>query len=105
MINPKDPDWETKLLTQALEGDVPVGTASQIVDYVAHGVPLGSFLKAVMLNDLVESYKFADVINTAHMREIVRFLYQYCPMSCHGSQDIYYQWIDQGGIEGNEYTS
>ena len=79
---------------------IPEHMHGAIRRYVMHGVPPGSFLTAVLSNDLKESYARADDDNAASMRGWVRFLYNFCPSHCHGAPDAVASWIDRGGLNG-----
>lgn len=68
--------------------------------YVEQGVPPGSFLYAVLSNNLLEAFKRADDDNAAAMRDWAAFVYNDLPTLCHGSEDIVDQWIKRGGLEG-----
>ena len=71
---------------------IPEFTKKCIDDYVNYGVPLGDFLTAVMANDLMEAFIRADDNNTAHMRDIVAYVYNRTPALCHGSYGIVVEW-------------
>lgn len=66
--------------------------------YVMHGIPPGSFMTAVLSNDLKEAFARADDQNTAAMRGWVQFLYNFTPSDCQGSPAKVASWIDRGGI-------
>ncbi len=52
--------------------------------YVEDGIRPGSFLQAVLENDLVGAFSSADEGNTARMKEIASFLYNEMPMRSYG---------------------
>jgi len=62
--------------------------------YIEYGITPGSFLSAVICNDLKESFGCADHINTARMHDIVSFFYNEAPSTCWGSQQIMDEWIE-----------
>lgn len=68
--------------------------------YIALGIPPGSFLEAVLSNDLKNAFGRADDENRRRLFEWVRFLYNYAPTGCWGSPDTVKDWIKSGGIEG-----
>lgn len=70
--------------------------------YVMDGVPPGSFLMAVLTNDLKEAFARADDDNARSMPGWVRFLYNYMPSTCHGSPSKVSAWIDRGGLNRRE---
>lgn len=70
--------------------------------YVMRGVPPGSFLSAVLANDLMEAIGRADHLNEARLKEWGVFVYNFMPAACHGSYEIVEAWIAKGGILGRE---
>lgn len=69
-------------------------TKASLDRYVQHRIPTGGFLRAVLSNDLMESFKRADFENTRDMHEIVSYIYNKLPMSCHGSPEAVEKWLD-----------
>ncbi len=59
-----------------------------------HPTLLGSFLTAVLTNDLLEAFACADAINAASMRQWATFLHTYAPMGCHGSEERLLAWYE-----------
>jgi hypothetical protein len=68
--------------------------------YVEKGAWTGDFLKAVLCNDLIKAFAFADNNSASMMKEIVMWVYNDIPGLCHGSEKRYMAWINRGGIEG-----
>jgi len=66
-------------------------------NYIKFGEIPGSFLRAVLSNDLVEAVSRADEINSSLLAEWVKYIYNYAPMGCWGSEDAVNQWICKGG--------
>lgn len=60
--------------------------------YVLRGIPPGSFLTAVICNDLKQAFACADDDNAAAMQNWVRFFYNYTPSGCWGSPEHYRDW-------------
>ena len=71
---------------------VPEHTAGALSRWILDGIEPGGFLKAVLTNDLKESFGRADGENIKHMKEIIMFLYNDAPMSCWGSVERYGNW-------------
>ena len=63
-------------------------------DYIERGYKPGSFLRAVLSNNLVEAFGHADGINLAYMHDWVKWLYNEAPSSCWGSERRVADWID-----------
>ena len=70
--------------------------------YIEQGIPPGSFLQAVICNDLFGAYRRADDINQAAMRDWVVFFYNEAPGDCWGSVERFSAWIASGGIAGRD---
>lgn len=68
--------------------------------YVEEGVMPGSFLQAVLENNLSESFARADEINTANMKAWARWLHNDCPASAWGSITAINKWRQDGGLKG-----
>ncbi len=61
--------------------------------YVEQHCRVGSFLTAVLENDLVGAYSAADEENTAAMRDWAAWLYNECPAEAWGSPDKVTAWL------------
>ena len=70
--------------------------------YIESGIPPGSFLEAVICNDLRGAFMRADHINVEAMKDWAMFFYNDVPGNCHGSPEVYDAWIKQGGMGGAE---
>jgi hypothetical protein len=66
--------------------------------YVNHKISPGSFLKAVLENDLKRSFETADFINRARMAEIVEFVYKIVPFDLCGSKEKVKNHLDSRKI-------
>lgn len=62
--------------------------------YVEEGVLPGSFLRAVICNQLKESFMLADETNIARMFDIVGFFYNEVPSGCWGSPEKMKKWAE-----------
>ncbi len=74
-------------------------TMDSIKEYVLIGRPPGDFLRAVMENDLQESFGHADQGNRATLFEIVSFVYTCCPNACHGNPEAVRNWVKLRGLQ------
>jgi hypothetical protein len=63
--------------------------------YVNQRVPTGSFLKAVLENNLKETVLCADEENTLAIHEIVRYCYVELPSICWGSPEKVQKWLER----------
>ena len=68
-------------------------TKEQIDEYVRIGRPAGSFVRAVLENDLMGAFMLADDENRVDMFEIVGYLYNSIPGGCHGSREKVNSWL------------
>lgn len=62
--------------------------------YLEHGIGPGSFLTAVLANDLMEAAGRADHNNQAALFEWAAWLYNYAPRGSFGSYEAVSAWID-----------
>jgi len=87
-----------KEMGEALERDlnnhkVPEGLHHGLILYLTHGIPPGSFMMAVLGNDLREACRRADLTNKYRLFDIVNFLYNCAPVSSWGSEENVMGWI------------
>ena len=68
--------------------------------YIEQGIAPGSFLTAVICNDLAGAFGRADDINLASMRDWVSFFYNEAPAPCWGSKAKMDAWLARGGMRG-----
>jgi hypothetical protein len=66
--------------------------------YIEHGISPGSFLTAVLSNDLRGAFECADDENRQIIEWYVRFLYNYAPSGCWGSRARFDVWCAHGGL-------
>lgn len=62
-------------------------------DYIERGYKPGSFLYAVLTNDLVEAFGHADDSNLAAMHTWAKWLYNEAPRTCWGSPERVAEWL------------
>lgn len=65
--------------------------------YVERGIPPGSFVTAVLENNLVEAFGRADHVNMGRIRDYADWLYNDAPSSSWGSPARVKAWIERGG--------
>lgn len=78
---------------QALKCGIPSHMIGGLYRYVAHRIEPGSFLMAVMENDLMEALACADDININCLKNYGMFIYNHVPADCHGSPKIVAAWL------------
>lgn len=72
---------------------IPRAPKAGIDQYVDWGVPTGSFLRAVLSNDLFEAVARADQYNKDALTDICEYIYNYTPTICHGSPEEVEAWL------------
>lgn len=77
---------------------VPFHLQDGLIHHCLHGRMTGSFLTAVMENDLLEAVCRGDQESIAGLKDIVQFLYNYSPPGCWGSPAKVKEWRAQQGL-------
>lgn len=94
---------EVKQIMQ-LAQKLPVHMHGGLERYLLYGILPGSFMEAVMSNELAAAYGRADEENTRAMREWAAFLYNAAPIigkySSWGSRERVMEWVEVGGLAG-----
>lgn len=73
---------------------IPVYTKEAIDLYVSDGIPTGSFVYAVLTNNLFDAVARADSTNIMFLREICQYIYNDIPSNCWGSQEKVNNWLE-----------
>lgn len=68
-----------------------------LIRYALFGKHPGSFLEAVLSNDLVKTFQNCNEPDLKHIHDLVRILFTWLPSGAHGSQRIFHAWIRSGG--------
>lgn len=74
---------------------IPNRTIRAITHYVEEGLEPGSFVRAVLSNDLKEACGRADDHNRQALFEIVCYCYNEIPSNCWGSEEIVTTWLER----------
>jgi hypothetical protein len=82
------------MLDENYKSRIPQLTLEGIKNYVDNKIPTGSFLRAVLENNLLEAFKRADEGNISAMQEIVAYCYWEIPGNCWGSAEKVQEWLD-----------
>jgi len=91
----------TKRLTAALtQHGVPENLHHGLALWLTHGIRPGSFLCAVLRNDLRESFAQADLSSRFAMFDLVCALHSDMPGGAWGSADAMAHWTKTGGLVG-----
>ena len=74
--------------------------------YIESGILPGSFMTAIISNDLATACATADSINKERIYEICSWFYLMAPSDCYGSSDKMNAWIQKKRLERKEkFTS
>lgn len=73
---------------------IPEYMQEHVKGYVEQHIPVGSFLEAVISNNLFEAVGHADKDNLANLPAYVMFFYNEVPSTCWGSFSKYKNWIN-----------
>lgn len=79
---------------------VPPHMLEGLLRYIEHGIAPGSFLMAVLQNDLKEACVRADEVNLRSLPAYVTALYNYAPEACWGSPQKVNEWMAVRAQEG-----
>ena len=71
---------------------LPAHNRAGMQRYIEHGIAPGSFLSAVLSNDLMGALGKADEVNRAQIFDICVFLYNEAPAGCYGSAAKFKAW-------------
>lgn len=66
-----------------------------INDYIKNHIPVGSFLQAVICNNLAEAVGQADQDNLQNLPAFVNYFYNIAPSICWKSLESYNSWINK----------
>ena len=72
----------------------PNGLGPSIQRYIEHRIPFGSFMTAVVCNDLREACACADDDNKYLLFQIVQWFYNEAPHNCWGSKECVIAWLN-----------
>lgn len=79
---------------------VPEHCRHSILIWVMEGRLGGHFLEAMLSNDLMKTFQYADGPNSRAMDSWTKYLYNYTPSGCWGSTEKVTEWANKGGIIG-----
>lgn len=77
-------EWGAKVPSHILDG---------LARYVEDGIPPGDFVRACLENNLYEAVFRADPVSYAHLREILKCIYNGLPAGIWGSRPAVKVWI------------
>lgn len=86
-------------------GMLPAYMQGGMLRYIENGFEPGSFLTALLSNDLRETFARADDLNATAVRTYVQYLYSYAPQGCWGSPDCVNAWLAKGGLQARDIAA
>ena len=72
---------------------IPPRMHAALQRYVQKGIRPGHFLTALLANDFMGAYQYADDENIQLLPEYARIIYNDIPNACHGSYEIVERWV------------
>ncbi len=88
---------------------IPRHMHEPMIRWINYGEPapdaMGSFLRAVLTNDLQGAFDCADDENLAAIRGWITFLYNDAPGPCHGTKERLVEWHERGGLAGRAVSA
>ena len=72
---------------------IPEDMMKSLNEYVEEGKPTGSFLRAILANDLIKAITGAHERNLPLIKEYALYVHWELPSNCHGSYEIVKEWI------------
>ena len=79
---------------------VPKHLLSCLDRYVEHGTDPGSFLRAVLENDLFAAMRSAHPATVHASKDLVKYISAELPCACYGSKRAVADWVRYGGLRG-----
>lgn len=78
---------------------VPVDyMAGGLKRYVEHGMEPGSFMQAILCNDLMGAVSRADATNIQLIPAWCKWIHANLPGICYGSEERYEAWVTKQGL-------
>ena len=91
---------EQRITIQLYKSKVPARMHDSIIRYILFGTRPGSFLRAVISNDLMKSARRADPDNLKALPAFAHFLHNYAYPELFGSPEKMKHWMKIGGLHG-----
>jgi hypothetical protein len=85
--------------------EAPVHILDSIDRFVRHRIAPGSFVRAVLSNDLAAAFRTADEDSLRGLRDIMRYIHWEIPGGCHGSESKVKKWLKGQEVEASPSLS
>lgn len=74
---------------------VPAAIKDSLRRYIRDGIKPGTFLTAVLTNNLYDAILRADPTSLENMKEILLYVFEHCPMESFGSEEKLNKWVEK----------
>lgn len=98
MVNGNELSSET-LRSKMKLYDLPEYMVEGMINYLFHRIPPGSFMCAVLTNDLSGAVQQADDLNIHCIPNYIKFLYNEVPGNCWGGVEKVESWLKKREIK------
>ena len=95
------PTYAQQITAKARRAGVPDHCIDGLIRYIVDGIKPGTFLQAVLRNNLVDAASHADEINRHHLFAYAVFLVSYAPSGCWGSAEAVKAWRGTAKMEAD----
>lgn len=86
-----------RLAQEAANCGIPGYMIPGLVRYIHDRIPPGDFLRYVLENNLMMAAGHADDTNRRLLHAYCSFIYNYAPITSHGSPERVSAWLGEGG--------
>ena len=92
--------WRSRVESAIRAVSVSDACAQSVCNFLCEGIPPGSFVRAVLSNNLIAAVRCADKGNQALLSLFVNALMMELTGQCWGSEKIVDEWMAKGGLRG-----
>jgi hypothetical protein len=72
---------------------VPEHIQLALEEYIIHGYPPGSFVTAVLCNNLIKAACSCDYLNQQYLIDIAKWVFHAAPIGCWGDERTIARWV------------
>lgn len=73
--------------------NIPEHAQHALMQYIKNGVPVNSFLKSIICNDLMLAVSHSDHTTSHAIADITKWMFKHAPINCWGSKELYHKWL------------
>ena len=81
-------------------GHLPETSQGALMRYLEHGVRPGSFIEAILTNNLYKALAYADSVNKDLLQEHAYAVVRHFPNESCGSRESFVNWMRENGLRG-----